>query len=280
MTSARSTKPREDSMTSAVERYFKHLTSRDSDSLCGLGGEPVRSEIRIQEGGWDSSVILDGVRKDTLMLQAVDVEGIRETLWNDLCSEYDADNLCRYLDELEIDGQLARSDEFKAFEQAWRRDELNHAVGFGHLYSTLYDVPTSNLFRQLSERTPDFRSIEHFLTDEFRICMVLAYDEIATTRSYKDDHDTFYNKFGNTSLLEWIRLVARDEAFHFNNLVQVIRRNHSHRLCEVPRIIDELLEWDLSKRQYGATFVLDHTGEQFTSPFLNKCREILLKRLS
>lgn len=50
---------------------------------------------------------------------------MKDGLWNDLCSEYDAENFCNYLKT----SGIKLSSDFKSFEYVWRRDELNHYLG-------------------------------------------------------------------------------------------------------------------------------------------------------
>src|SRR5208282_4105110 len=106
-------------------------------------------------------------------------------------------------------------------------------------------------------RTQTFSNIAEWLSDEFSVCVLLAYDENVTAQAYRLDFP-IYRSFGNPGLLKWIRLVALDEVHHFSNLVALIRRSHRHRLNEVAPMLDRLVERDLSGEDYSATFVLDH----------------------
>src|SRR5207248_4393100 len=100
--------------------------------------------------------------------------------WNAMLTEYDARNFSRHL---EINsGKL--SPEFLAFKRAWSRDEWNHYIGFRSIYSMLYNRAENELAEQIEIETGDFHLIREFSDDEFKICLLLAYDEIATSKSY------------------------------------------------------------------------------------------------
>jgi hypothetical protein len=79
-------------------------------------------------------------------------------------------------------------------------------------------------------------------------------------------------------LVEWIRRVASDEGHHFRNIVAVVKKNHAHRLPEVPALVRRILDWEESEHTYQRTFVLDHTGPQFTDGFISNAVGKLLKQ--
>ena len=99
--------------------------------------------------------------------------------------------------------------------------------------------------------------IKGFLEVEFIIYLILAFDEILTTKSYGSEIG-LYTSFGCSSISEWFRNVTRDEAYHFKNAMEVIRKNHSEGICEIPRVIDSFIYWDLERNGYDRTFVLGH----------------------
>ena len=219
---------------------------------------------------WLSSDLLGHLKRNNISLTLQQIKGFETILWNDLKSEYDADNFCNYLKT----SALRPSSEFRLFEQIWRRDELNHYHGFRAIYSMLYDESEHEITKRLLSEPADFEPLMEFLGDEFHICLILAYDEIVTTISYAKDH-SFYRSFGHPNFLKWIRLVTRDESYHFTNLMEVISRVHPERIPEIPRLIDRIVEADLSQDEYIGTFVLDHTGETFTPEFLKSCADVV-----
>jgi hypothetical protein len=228
---------------------------------------------------WDSLAILSDVNRKSIELNAAFLEALEPSLWIELVTEYDADHFCEYLKLRQATVKLFLSDMFSEFEKIWRRDELNHTRGFARVYSVLYSVSEEELFDRLSNRRSNFSAIEPLLVDEFAICVVLAYDEIATTKSYQYDMVHRYPKFRNQALIDWIRLVARDEAWHFENALNIIKTNHLHRIPEVPSILDQLMDFDVSGKEYQATFVLDHSANNYDSEFLDSCRTLILRRL-
>jgi hypothetical protein len=228
---------------------------------------------------WDSRLLLAKVDRSTIQFDPNFVEDLQPALWIELATEYDAEHFCEYLEQRERGGTLCLSKMFSDFESVWRRDELNHTRGFAYIYSVLYSVSEEELLDRLSSRQPDFHTIEPLLSDEFAICVVLAYDEIATTKSYHNDMVHRYPKFGNPVLIDWIKRVAKDEAWHFENALNIIKANHAHRIPEVPRLLDALLSFDAGGEEYGATFVLDHVANNYTGNFLDSCRSLILERL-
>ncbi len=231
--------------------------------------------VKLKSVKWDSNELIGKLTKQDIILNNLEVEACRELLWNDLCSEYDAENLCLYLKKCGV----IFSNDFERFEKIWRRDEFNHYVGFRHIYSILYDEPINEIDKKISAREVSFEPISSLLEDEFKICLLLAYDEIATTKSYSQDY-SLYESFGPQQLLTWIKWVARDEAYHFHNCLNIIREVHAPRLPEVSALIDQFISWDLKGDGYKGTFVLDHEGEYFTEDFLKKCKTLIVNNLN
>ena len=164
--------------------------------------------------------------------------------------------------------------EFDVFERAWRSDEWNHYQGFLTIYAILYNQPEDEVVKLLRQREPNFVPVSRFLDDEFKTCVVMAYDEIATTRAYAMDYG-LYDSFGDPRFNQWIKSVTRDEALHFYNCMQVIGLRHRNRIPEITSLISELIDWDLGGNSYSGTFVLDHEGYYFTPEFLQKCGKLI-----
>ncbi len=224
------------------------------------------SEFTPKSLTWSSEAVLQDIARRDFTIsdkQVADLEGL---FWNDLCSEHDAENICQYMEN----AGYKYNSSFSAFEKAWRRDEWNHYLGFRKIYSSLYGTPEEQLASRLASREVDFEPIREFLEDEFVFTLVLAYDEIATTKAYSMDHD-LYRSFGDPRLHQWIRLVTRDEAFHFHNCMELIRLEHADRISEIPGHVNKFIQWDLGGHDYKGTFVLDHEGYYFTPNFLNDC---------
>lgn len=221
---------------------------------------------------WDSMDMLGKITREDLSINESEIADLEHLFWNDICSEYDADNFSNFL----RDCGLKLSPEFEAFEAIWHRDEWNHYVGFRQIYSLLYEKPCEVIHEAVAKQEVDFSSIIEFLEDEFTVCLVLAYDEIATTRAYRMDFE-LYKSFGPQSMADWIKYVARDEAFHFSNILNVIRLRHTERLSEVPELVKKMIDYDLANHDYKGTFVLDHKGYYFSPDFLYDCGKTICK---
>lgn len=240
-------------------------------SSCGIKSEFLFTSFTPKTISWSSSEILQGLRREDILLSNEALEQFRDVIWGDLCAEHDAENFCRLLERRGGD----RSPEFIAFERAWRRDEFNHYIGFRSLYCTIYGVSEATVTQNLKAREVNFEPLKDFLKDDFLITLTIAYDEIATTRAYAVDHK-MYRSFGNRSVEIWIKNVTRDEGNHFRNCLEVIKRCHSERINEIPDIVEELIKFNLRRNTYKGTFIFDHGGEQFTPEFLQGCGDLLL----
>jgi hypothetical protein len=113
-----------------------------------------------------------------------------------------------------------------------------------------------------------------FLKDEFGLLVLLAYDEIVTTKAYVRDFP-IYDSFRQPEISKFIRLVARDEAFHFKRIVAMLRSRFAERLGEVPAVLSLVMAADRVDRPYAATFVLDHRG--FAPELLTASSSLLLR---
>lgn len=231
---------------------------------------PADTDFQPKSIPWSTHELIGQFRRNDILLDNETIAEVKDGLWNDLCSEYDADNFCNYLKE----SGIRLSADFKSFEYVWRRDELNHYLGFRHIYSLLYDTPENDIIREVESRPVNFDPIRPMLEDEFKICLLIAYDEIATTKNYSSEYE-FYDSFGPRNFLRWIKNVTRDEAYHFNNCMELIGKNFKNRIGEIPELVDKFIDWDLNGGEYKGTFVLDHDGPYFTSEVLNSCGTIM-----
>lgn len=237
------------------------------DAICGSNKLCI---FRPRTAAWDSLEVLGKITPEQIVRPHHDAT-LEPMLWNDVCSEYDAENLCRFLEPREH----TFTPEFRQLEKAWRRDEWNHYIGFRRIFSLLFGMKEEDIEQKLVARPIDFKPILHFLEDEFTTCLLLAYDEIVTTNAYFSDFD-LYRSFGHPGLLSWIRAVARDEAYHFQNCLDIIALRYAKRIPEIPNLVRHFLEWDMKEGEYQATFVLDHEGELFTPEFLHRCATKIL----
>jgi hypothetical protein len=238
--------------------------------FCGSSNNYPISEFVPKSRPWNSVSLIGHIDKNLVILPAEIIKQVQQTFWENLCSEYDAENFCVFLEK----ACIPLSPEFKAFEYVWRRDELNHFLGFKYIYSIFYEMSFEAIDTELKNRPVDFNPLQSMLEDEFKICLLLAYDEISTTKSYASDYN-FYASIGPEEFLKWIHLVARDEAYHFHNCMELIGKNYYHRISEIPKLVDQFVAWDLSRNEYKGTFVLDH--ESYNADFLQSCGDIMKK---
>lgn len=226
---------------------------------------------------WDSLDLLRDVERADLEASPRDMAEVAELLLFDMNTEYDAMNLSDYLDRRQAAG-TEFSPEFWQFREAWLADEWNHYRGYRKLYSLCTGKSAEALHEDVVSRPVDFGPVERFLDDEFWICLVIAYDEIFTVRSCQQDFPLF-ESFAKPCLLEWIKLVARDEGYHYRNALEVVRRRHRDRIAEAPQVLDTLIGWDSESKEYGATFVLDHEETRYDAALLQTIREKILSLL-
>ena len=227
---------------------------------------------------WQSLDLIGGLTRADISLSDEELQKHTTLLEFDMNTEFDSENFCVHLDERAKNG-MSFTPEFGAFERTWRRDELNHYFGYRRLLAMCGPDDEDTLHKRVTSRPVDFEPVKEFLRDEFAICLVLAYDEITTANSCRIDFPMF-GSFGNPVFAEWIRRVARDEAYHFLNIVDVVKRRHAHRVPEAREFMERLLNFDGDGHGYGATFVMDHDPERFPRETLEKLKEKVLKAIS
>jgi hypothetical protein len=230
-------------------------------------------EFAIRKRNWNAVEALLPLR-GKIRIPPDDRDGFEKELWNDLCSEYDSLHFYRHA----LSSRLEPSLEFREFLDAWRDDESNHAEGFLHLYLECFSADAAGIRRRLEARASDFSKLSWFFEDEFRLCLLIAYDERATTVSYHLDR-TFYRELGGPVLENWIARVRADEALHLANLVNLIRYRHHARIPEARKVMERIVELDVDQSSYAGTFVLDHTGSPFNPEMLRGCADRIINKL-
>ncbi len=258
----------------AYRSFGESLRTITTKSLHFCGKELVMPEVELamKADNWESSLMLQEVRRSHVAIEKIaDLSGFYQSCRRNTQAEYDADKMCTYLEERVKEGTLTLSPEFRAFEKGWRRDELNHAIGFAMLEALLHKDASMmeaeyihRRFDELRAEAGNFKALEKhgFLKDEFTTAVTIAYDEIRTAMEYsknaRKDFPVFDKSIGRT-LTEWIVAVARDEAHHWSNICQVIKRNHPDRLTEVPGLVKQMVQFETNiDYQYAGTFVFDH----------------------
>jgi len=194
---------------------------------------------------------------------------MKEVILHDMHSEKDSESFSKAIHELNI----GLSEDFLAFEQLWLKDELNHYTGFRSLLGLICAEPRNEVEEQA--RLLSFDALMPLLQDEFHLCLLLAYDEIITTTLYISEYSS-YDEAADPFISQWIRYVARDEAYHFGNLLKIMLTHYSHKFHEMPTLVEQLIKHELSIQNYGKTFVLDRAGYHLSRSFLLQCVQPLL----
>lgn len=226
---------------------------------------------------WDALATLAALTPEDITLTPEARADAEPSIWHDLSSEYDAENLCLEL-ERRRDAGAVYSPEFWSFEHVWRRDEYQHYVSFQRLYALIYGESEASIAKRLHARAADFSHFGEFLDDEFKLCLMLAYDELCTTRAYAEDIP-FYQGMGPAPLHDWIVNVRADEATHYMNALRVAQVRHVDRLDETETIMDQILTLDLTPSEYQATFILDHKGSSYPPELLRGCATTVFEQI-
>jgi hypothetical protein len=240
--------------------------------------KPLHKSFNLKSISWDGAALLSGQEHLLVQSQLCDAltrkiwtfPSFRELLWHELCSEHDS----VYFYQFAHQSRINFSPEYQMFEKAWLEDEWRHHTGFKFLYTHFFDQTPDAIHTLMNQRNQNFSDLAELVTDEFSVCVLLAYDEAVTAKAYSMDYP-IYDSLNNRNLSKWIRLVARDEVYHCRNLVELIRRFHNRRLGELAATLDRIVDRDRTRNGYGATFVLDHEG--FPSHLLETARTLVLK---
>ena len=249
-----------------------------SASSASLGGSALDlcqpAVLPIRQSTWTPEELIASGGPDprALSLGAAVREALHGSLWHSLSSEYDARHLSAFLRA----SGLGLSDAFWALERAWASDEYKHYRALRWLYSRVYAVEERELDARLAQRQPDFAPLLPLLRDEFSLCVVLAFDELASARSYARDRVRF-RPLGSTAV-RLLHCAARDEFWHCRNALDLLRARHSDRLSEVHALLARVIAHDTSPQfRYGATFLLDQSLDpqhgDLDEAFLHDCGE-------
>jgi len=99
------------------------------------------TKLRLKCKPWDSLTLLSGCAcafdsgqlPDQLVRQTWGWSSLRELLWHEVCSEYDARHFLAH--SLRRGGSM--SADFSRFKDLWLAEENNHYLGFRRLYQRL-----------------------------------------------------------------------------------------------------------------------------------------------
>lgn len=218
---------------------------------------------------WNADKVLGELASAPLSVPTIELLANYPTA-RDMKIERDAENLCLELDRRRGFGQQF-SAEFVAFEGAWRRDEWLHYLFLRRIACRLFGQQESEVNEALNV-SGDFENYEFFLADEFRILVLIARDELITTRGYVADRG-LYEALGSVFLDCFNRIII-DEANHYHNALSLLKRFHRSRLHEVPELVEHLRAVEagnLGKYDCLRTFFGDRSDAAYTPDLLAAC---------
>ncbi len=192
---------------------------------------------------------------------------LRELLWVDLSSEYDARFLSDYVHGLGL--PLSRA--FLDMERAWAAEEDLHYRVARRVRERLFGW-TEGERRAFEERRPDFGALAHLFADEFAITCLIAYDELCTVHGYRANL-SLYDRLG-PDFGRFLRRVIADEALHYKRALDVLAAGHRHRAAELPALLARIRAAETVP--YRNTFVMDHDEDIYTPAVCARAARTLL----
>lgn len=239
---------------------------------------PAPHPYQPRRNAWNAAAPLDQIALHPVPFSPQQRAYFRDFFWHDLCAEWDAHNLSQALHRRHA--RQPFSPEFMRFHDAWYRDEQTHATGFLRLLTWISGEAAEDLVQRVQSRPTDFQVLEAFFADEFKLCVLFAYDEYATLQTFRKD--TFYADFGAPCFVEWIRRVRADEAVHFGNVVRLLHSRYAERLQEAPRVLEQIIQIEQTLTAYHGTFLFDHEGSHFlltAEELVGQCAPTVLRKI-
>ena len=207
------------------------------------------SDFVARRADWSSRDLLSGLQADDFTADCRAQNHDVDAWWKMALSEYDAVHFSRYLRQ----SGLSLSSDFQTLEKSWARDEANHFQGASCLMSKLFAIPQSQIEARAHATQPEFAPIEDLIPDEFSICVIMMYSEIASVRGYSETAQ-LAESWGPPCVSRFFKNLARDEMFHYLNAKEVILRNHAARTAEIPALLETV-----TRRTFGDDFRAPHT---------------------
>jgi len=236
----------------------------------------AKTAIGMKTYDWSSVDLLKDLTPSSISGCEEKIKERQQHFWHDMSSEFDSKHFLNYLMKRK---DLSLSDDFLEFICLWHLDEQNHYRGLRKINSVLYNESEESIEQKIKSREPNFDPISHFLCDEFTILLSIAFDEITSTRAYKQDFYLF-DALGPACLSNWVRNAARDEAAHYGNAIKILKLNHTSRFEEANNILDNIVNFESSGTfNYHNTFIFDHDTDDFSSSLLNRSRSTVLEVL-
>lgn len=149
--------------------------------------------------------------------------------------------------------------------EPWAGHYSNHNIDFK--YRTNYHLREGML------------ALKQKFKGEFTILLSIAFDEITSTRAYKQDFELF-DSLGPSCLSTWIRNAAKDEAAHYGNAIKILKLRHQPRLKEAPAVLESILTHETSQTfTYNNTFIFDHDTDDFSHDLLRHSKTTIIETL-
>ncbi len=196
-------------------------------------------------------------------------------LGRDVYSEGDSQPLFDYI----MGRKREFTPDFVLMIEKWFEDEQKHYEALRRVYHLVGGVSYEKMDIAFAQRIHEIEPITEILKDEFTILVAFLFDEMGSTISYRRDVWEYYQHYG-TQVRRIGKNLVMDEGIHFNNAVGVIEKNHSHRIKEIPSLLNRIAQLEYELGRYCKTFFLDHAQEQFRFPanFNQVLIEIILAR--
>ncbi|NUX59529.1 hypothetical protein [Paraburkholderia youngii] len=236
----------------------------------------LKSSIGLKSYDWSSVDLLKYLTPERITGSRDVIKSRQEHFWHDMSAEFDSKHFLIYLMNR---SDLQLSDDFLEFVCLWHLDEQNHYRGLRKINSMLYGLREEDIDEEIKSRQPEFGSISSFMVDEFTILASIAFDEVTSTRAYKQDFKLF-DSLGPDCLSVWIRNATKDEAAHYGNAMKLLKKNHSSRFGELPAILDKIVGLETSDGfGYNNTFIFDHVTDDFSNELLKDSKNTILEVL-
>lgn len=224
---------------------------------------------------------VDVLRKEGEHFRATELESLsaskreflKDLLWNDASTEYDARFLTAWLHTEEPKrGPFSKA--FWVVHDLWSFEEERHYRGLFAVLAAVF--PETDWRARLNDRVPSFDHLESSLPDEFSVLVTGAFDELVTVRAYRANLDV-YGKVG-PEFSRFVKLMIADEALHYARFLGCLKAGNQQRSAEASAVIRSV-RLAAAGSPYGATFLLDYDAPEYTDTLLAKAESILVANL-
>ncbi len=265
-----------------TKEFLKCVNSTVKAKLGYLLGRDVHTPEKFtpNQSKWRVDDVIDhGFRLTQTFLNSVDPtvhKNFVDLLRRDVYSEGDASALYEYI----MTRRREMSAEFLAMLEPWLSDELKHYEAMRRANHAISGTTYAEMDSAFEARVHEIEPLLPVLEDEFHILLLLAFDELGSTYSYRRDVQDYYRHYG-PEIYRVGRWLMKDEGVHFDNAIAVLKLRHSHRLSEAPGVLEAIDNLEQSLHDYSKVFFLDHSQERdrFPRNFNKVLIEVILARL-